>query len=197
MYIKIIYEWRTFLLTLITVLIFCKLSLSLSLSLFLCFIQMLSFYVDNRKYELAWTFFVRLYQNSVQNADLYSAATKNPAKKNLVEWNRISRPFSMETLEDLFRRHHRYRPPSIVDGLRQPSIRGRLIPSASRAQPISHSLRAALHISQTCLQCRQSNANTALILELKLPSFANTELLPPRVLPILNHHPGARAFKLL
>ena len=103
----------------------------------------------------------------------------------------------METLEDLFRRHHRYRPPSIVDGLRQPSIRGRLIPSASRAQPISHSLRAALHISQTCLQCRQSNANTALILELKLPSFANTELLPPRVLPILNHHPGARAFKLL
>lgn len=106
----------------------------------------------------------------------------------------------METLEDLFRRYYRYRPPSIVDGLRQPSIRGRLIPSASRAQPISHSSRAVLHISQTCLRCRQSNANTALILELKPPplSFANTtELLPPRALPILNHHACARAFKPL
>lgn len=103
----------------------------------------------------------------------------------------------METLEDLFRFRHRYRPPSMVDGLRQPSIRGRLIPSASRAQPISHSSRAALHISQTCLRCRQSNANTALILELKPPSFASTtEPSCYHHAPSLNHA-RARAFKPL
>lgn len=103
-----------------------------------------------------------------------------------------------ETLGDLLRRRRRCRPPSMVDGLRQPSIRGRLIPSASRAQPISHSSRAALHISQTCLRCRQSNANTALILELKPPSFATPSAAtsarlpypqPPRpVRGLLNHY---------
>lgn len=133
----------------------------------------------------------------------------NPAKRNSVGWNRTSRPFSLALSFLSMETHSKVSPPSpMVDGLRQPSIRGRLIPSASRAQPISHSSRAALHISQTCPQCRQSNANTALILELKPPSFANTRtskllllllplprpssFLPPRATPavreLLNHY---------
>lgn len=130
------------------------------------------------------TSLARSYQRSPEAAGVcISTTTENPVKKNSVGRNRASRPLSAETLKDLVRRSYCCRPPSMVDGLRQPSIRGRLIPSASRAQPISHSSRAALHISQTCLRCRQSNANTALILELKPPSFAGTtepELLPPR-----------------
>jgi len=104
-----------------------------------------------------------------------SGTTENPVKRNSVGRNRTSRPpLPMETLKGLPYRCRRRRRRSMVDGLRQPSIRGRLIPSASQAQPISHSSRAALHISQTCPRWRQSNANTALILELKPPSFANT-----------------------
>jgi len=130
---------------------------------------------------------------------------ENPAERKSKE---SSRPPPRWRHPRRFRRPVHHRSSWMVDGLRQPSIRERLVPSASRARAISHSSRA-LHISQTCPRCRQSNANTALILELKPPSFANAakaaaaspsplpSLLDLPIHPFARDHARARAFKPL
>lgn len=91
-------------------------------------------------------------------------------------------------------------PPPMVDGLRQPSIRERLIPSASNGPnpfPIPREPRCTF--PRRALGAGSQMPITALILELKPPSFANT-IEPGGCchLPLLIHdYARARAFKPL